>query len=207
MQFFQALINQFHRYLYPRDRIYLTKHDRGLWYELDTMMFEASFELLCRFVEDDCALEEASSRWEQFKIKWFPRKWRLIESRTLGLTYIDRYMMSDPTDGEHQQLIRKNYSRIKELYVWYRDIYPNQSDPWDELLEPEFPYVDTNGMPTKEIFGTFDDGSGRVIRIMNYISDDYATLLNHAGKIEDERRAEEQQRLNELIALRHNLWL
>lgn len=206
MFFLQMIMNQFHRYLYPRHRIRLHKCTRGMWYDIDEMMFESAFELLCTYIEDECAAMQVSeqSRWKRFKMRWFPRQWRMPESRILGLEYLDACIVhqnDDPTSTAAAE-----YDILRNLYIWYRDIYPARESPWDAVIEPEYMFLDDAGLPTKEMLSDKTLDNGKTYSVMNRLVPEYEIQLNHAHHIEDTYHKEKDDQLAQLIALRHRLW-
>lgn len=194
------LLNRIHRYVYSRHEITLSKCKRGQWYDVDLLMFESMFELLCLFVEDECAWSEVNDRskysWtDRFVISWFPRKWRRLKSRELGLRYLEMMGTED------------RFDKIKELYIWYNDFYSTRVKAWDQILEPQYAFVDDHGNPTNELGlqQTTEDGKIRVK--FNKLHPEYAALLEFGTELERAYDNEDDHMLRQLLDVRRHMWI
>jgi hypothetical protein len=108
---------------------------RGHWYDTDTRMFEAVFQLLVDFVETELAPRglwltehpdviefKALSRWQR-------RKKRTHWRERLGLAYLDEYV-KDQENPEHAEWATK----VRDLYLWYKVERPARPDPYQKTM-------------------------------------------------------------------------
>jgi hypothetical protein len=102
---------------------------RGEWYDSDTRVFEACFQILVDYVEKELAwmqlLTEGHARWYH---RWVPIK----NGRELGLRYL-AWEVQLGDDSPHQS---QSSAIIKDLYLWYKDVRPARIDPWNALPDP-----------------------------------------------------------------------
>jgi len=120
------------------NNIRLTKFAGGDWVETDVRVFEAVFECLREFAEEQEAWlgSWTESRWTRWKMRWLPNRFRRQLSRRLAEKHWE-WEMTDPDCGDiNEEGTQANRARkIKELYTWYMDVY-GKIDPWDALGEP-----------------------------------------------------------------------
>jgi hypothetical protein len=128
----------------------LTAHPRdiprGEWRDVGNRFLPCLFNELVDFVEVEQAWHNVL--WDKEKLKefgppWY-RKWfglRGWRSRESGLDYLNwagelrigEDWGVDPDDKDYGQLTpqAKNAREIKELYLWWTEVYPNRPDPYD----------------------------------------------------------------------------
>lgn len=196
------LLRKFKRVLYPTNTIVLRRLESHLWYDTDTRMFEAMFELLCEYVENELAFAASyneSTRWERFKLYWLPRQYRYEISRKFAMKYLEWEMQVD--GGEGDQAI--SAQKVKELYEWYRDIYPFIKNPYESAQDPEYMFLDVNGNPTNEAF--VKDDNGKYYK-MNKFHPEYSRLLNQMNDDEVQLNEMIDEKLRILLSIRRYLW-
>lgn len=168
------------------------------YYDKDALILHVNFSLLTDFVEIEKASMQhyLSQRGEKSRI--FSRRMRFSsvpqeEKRKLGLEYLDWEINNDDEYFPENQ--RKTAKEVKELYLWWKDIYPNRPDPWD-VFEKElgvFPEI------------TFKEGK---------ISDNLTpkekknkiSVYKKISKLEEKYHKEEEDMLIRLMKIRLSLW-
>ena len=78
--------------------------------------------------------------------------------------------------------------KIRELYLWWKDVRPNRPDPWKDW-EPGKIVLDENNIIVSDLRG-------------NWTREQF----DAAQKIEDDFEIEDTVKTQELIAIRHSLW-
>ena len=121
------------------NNIRLTKFSGKDWVETDVRLFEAVFECLREFAEEQEAWMASWDEgwWIRWKMRWLPNRFRRQLSRRLAEKHwewemTDTELVGD-IDVEGSQANRAR--KIKELYTWYMDVY-DKIDPWDNAPEP-----------------------------------------------------------------------
>jgi len=175
------LINIFKR------KHYLIKCDnlkRGQWYDCDTRLFEINFQILVNYVEDELA-------WMQLiaenRTRWYQRWIRIKDGRELGL----RELNWEIEQGEDSPEQSESAKKIRDLYLWYKDVRPNRIDPFENVPESDFKLEEVSG-------------GGR--RLVSNDSDEYHKALNKAFEMEQEQYVEDTQRIQEIIQIRQMMW-
>lgn len=194
--------------LYPtlKLRNYIRSHNivkidvlrRGTWYDADTIMLHALFQVLVNHVENELAymevLRNEYSNWIRFKVRWLPRRFRKNLSRVLGTTYLTRNYV--PSLAEPAR-------RIKELYTWYTEELPMMRSPYDITPDPEYHFIDADGNPTKEMFSR----NTKEYLELNKFHPEYLEFLQETSDIEQRQRAIIGGKLRELLEVREFLWV
>lgn len=101
--------------------------DTGLepgYYDTDTKMFHACFNMLKEFVE-----VEKAHHWN-----WMGEN---LKGKDAGIAHLE-WEMTIPEEWSRDQA--KNAREIYELYEWWTIERPNRQDPWDLLNEDETEY-------------------------------------------------------------------
>jgi hypothetical protein len=203
----QSIRRKIKRTLYPHTTITLYGLDRGFWYDTDTRMFHAMFELLAEYVENECAWmetisTETYSRWDRFKQYWFPRKWRMASSRALAMKHLTWASELIDEQGERSEQAR-HAQKVIRLYTWYMDEFPTMVDPYESIKDPEFLFVDAEGHPTNEMFyGRDNDG----YIYMNKYHPEYLNVLDDIRCLEASQNEMIDANLRELLEIRRGLW-
>lgn len=190
------------------NNVKLTKFSGKDWVETDERLFEAVFECLREFVEDQKAWMEVVFQrdiygmWTYWKMRYLPNRFRRKLSRELALKYLDWEI--NETD-EYQSNSAK---KIKELYLWYIDEYNTRSDPWDQVPEPPGGWSssikstpvewDEDGVPTAyEV--NFKKGETPDWKLYNERS-------KWAYEEEERRYQEATEKAIEVLKIRQSLW-
>jgi hypothetical protein len=187
------------------NNVKLTKFTGKSWVETDVRLFEATFELLCDYLENQKAWIEVAfqsdkyGRLTRWKMRYLPRAWRKELSRELALRYLDWEI--NECDLPHQaDAARKQ----KELYLWYNDVYNKYEDPWDKLPHPPGKLFDST--PCE-----WDEDGNPTMYEMNLHRDD--PVWDEYHKASDDASAEETRRYNEatekaieVLRIRESLW-
>jgi hypothetical protein len=99
---------------------------RYLWWDADTRILHANFQILVDYVERELA-------WMQLivedKVRWYHRWVSIRNARELALKYL--HWEITQVGGEQGQ----SAQAIKDLYLWWKDERPSRKDPWDEFEE------------------------------------------------------------------------
>ncbi len=202
MNITRRIIRRIHRAFFPTNKIILHRIEPHIWYDTDTRMFESMFELLCEYVENELSTTSAHDEttwWEKFKLKWVPRTLRYELSRQLAMKHLAWETQLD--DGKSDQAIKAQ--TVKELYEWYRDVYPFIKDPYETTQDPEHMFLDANGNPTNEAFVKDENG---VYYTMNRFHPEYSNLLKEMNTQEELLNEMIDAKLHTLLSIRRYLW-
>lgn len=187
------------------NKVKLTKFSGKTWIETDTRLFEATFELLCEFIENQKAWMEVIcqpkkyDRVTKWKLRYLPRKWRKQLSRQLAMEYLDWEI--NECDLPHQA---ESARKQKELYLWYNDVYNKYNDPWDMLPDPPGKLLDYTPCD-------WDESGNPTMFELNLHKDDPAWNEYHAASraamAEENRRYKEAtEKAIEVLQIRESLW-
>ena len=180
------------------NNVRLRKFAGGNWVETDVRLFEATFELLREFVEEQVAWMECMcnsdkyDRWTRFKLRYLPNRFRQAESRELALKYLD-WEINECGYTRQAETAKK----VKELYLWYMDEY-NKRDPWDDVIDP--PGKLFNWGPILE------DGCRQLLPNEGPEWDAYHASTDVASKEVDRLYEEATEKAIEVLRLRAHLW-
>jgi len=171
MNFVTKISRWFFYRLHPRHRTDRVKtHLPAGYYDKDKMLLYSCFSILSDFVENESAwLCLILNEKEKDKVPWYMSRemYRKKHARRLGLDY----------SSDDQEIV--------ELYKWWKDMYPNRIDPFNDLR-----------------FRKFDD-----IDILDKMKDkDYTQLCESAAKIVDKYYKEDTDMLVRLMQVRERLW-
>jgi len=179
IQFRSFVINLFRR----KNIIRMRSLNAATWYDSDTRVFEACFQILADYVEKELAwmqlLTEGKSRWYH---RWFP----IRNGRELGL----RYLHWEAELGADSPIQSESAKTIRELYLWYRDVYQNRPDPFDSVPDRDFKLTPT------------EDG----MYMLEPETDEYYQLLTAAADIEQAQLDEMTAQLVRLVQVRGSMW-
>jgi hypothetical protein len=184
---------------------------RGEWRDVGNRFLPCLFNELVDFVEVEQAWHTVA--WDQearakFKPplsrRWFKfRTWRSAEA---GLDYLDwaaKLRMDEawglnPSDKGYGELTlqAKNAAEVKELYLWWKNVYPNRPDPydasgWNAVCEEI--RIANNG-------SDFADSKDPKLKKKRERAH---RLLQ---KLEKQYEAEDTEMMIRLIKVRHSLW-
>lgn len=187
------------------NNVKLTKFSGKNWVETDDRLFEATFELLCEYLEDQKAWLEVICQSDKYdrvtkwKMKYLPRAWRKDLSRELALRYLDWEI--NECDLPHQS---ESARKQKELYLWYNDIYNKYEDPWDNLPHPPGKLFDRTPCEWDK------DGNPTMYKIDLHHDDpawdEYHKASDAASREQDRRYEEATQMAIEVLKIRNSLW-
>lgn len=161
-----------------------TKLSRWEYLEIDTRILHGLFETLVDFVE----IEKA----HLYKIS--NDQTDHLSDREAGLAHLEWEMeltdadFDGPGDPTPQAIAARE---IKDLYVWWKDIYPNRPDPYDVTgwteycASKEYPFA-----PEK------DDAERMAVRAM----------LKNIQALVEQQENEETEMLIRLIKIRKEMW-
>lgn len=178
------------------NNVRLTKFAGKDWVETDIRLFEAVFECLREFAEEQVAWigSWSEDRWTRWKMRWLPNRFRRELSRRLAEKYWE-WEMTDPDCGDiNEEGTQANRARqMKELYTWYMDVYNKAEDPWESLPEPPGGY--------KNMFSSVnrpddDDPAWK----------EYWRQSNAASEEEDRRYNEATEKAIQVLKIRASLW-
>ena len=193
----------------------LTAHPRdirpGNWCDVGNRFLPCLFNELVDFVEveqawhhvawDEAARERFAVPWHR---RWFRfRTWRSPEA---GLAYLDwasslkldTHMGVDPGSAEygeptHQAMAARE---IKELYMWWREVYPNRPDVHD--ASGWSAYCERRRALGYDILDLEEKTPAE--------ADECRTALDRTREIEAAYEAEDTIMLKRLIDIRDSLW-
>ena len=156
------------------------------YYDKDTQMFHAMFQLLVDYVEDECAQGDDIGNEMQNK--------PIIKSRRdAGLSYLQ--YQSDWMKEELVEYTREkdHFREIITIYRWWTEDRPRRCDPW-ELFVPR---------PFEDMF-TKDNNLG----VYRYSPPDIKKNFKHIDpiEVEDEYEEEDTEMACRLVKIRAALW-
>ena len=193
----------------------LTAHPRdirpGNWCDVGNRFLPCLFNELVDFVEVEQAWHHVA--WDEaarakFAVPWHRRwfRFRTWRSAEAGLAYLDwasslkldTHMGVDPGSAEygeptHQALAARE---IKELYMWWREIYPNRPDVHDASGWSE--YCEMRRNKGYEILDLEDKTPAE--------AEQCRTALDKSQEIEAAYEAEDEAMMIRLIRIRDSLW-
>ena len=195
----------------------LTAHPRdikpGQWSDVGNRFLPCLFNELVDFVEIEQAWshiawdEEARKKYRApfWAAGWFRwRTWRCPEAGVDHLDWASELRMSEDWgvrsgDKGFGELTgqAKNAREIKELYLWWKEVYPNRRDPYDASGWTAYCEASRIANGGKLYFGT--DKSPELKKQ----SDKAHKLLQ---KLEADYEKEDEQMLIRLIKVRNALW-
>ena len=186
---------------------------RGQWQELDTRIMHCLFDELVNHVE--IGLAASNFRWDDearkkyktpfWAVGWF--RWRTYRNADAAMDYLEwasnlRWSENevgddDPLCGKltHQAL---GAIEIRELYYWWKNVYPNRPDPhdesgWSEWCDRRREETDGGFMAMLEDRTEEEETESR-------------RILDRCREIEEQYEKEDTEMLIRLIKVRHYLW-
>jgi len=202
----------------------LTAHPRdirpGTWCDLGNRFLPCMFNELVNFVEIELAWHNVlfdKAAQKQFEPPWWRRgwfRWRAWRSPESGLAYLkwaselimDSQYGCPPGHPDHGKPTYQALGamEIRELYTWWKDIYPNRPDPheaggWTEhcrLMREKAVSMGYRGSEFILSHELADDAE----RERSQRALDMSTAIEERYKIEDE------QMMIRLIRVREKLW-
>ena len=193
----------------------LTAHPRdirpGEWRDVGSRFLPCLFNELVEFVEVEQAWHHVA--WDEaarakFAVPWHRRwfRFRTWRSPEAGLAYLDwasslkldTHMGVDPGSAEygeptHQAMAARE---IKELYMWWREVYPNRPDVYD--ASGWSAYCERRRALGYDILDLEEK--------TEYEADECRTALDRTQEIEAAYEAEDTIMLKRLIDIRDSLW-
>jgi hypothetical protein len=193
---------------------------RGQWRDVGNRFLPCLFDSLADFVETELAWQ---GTWVDDKYKLpFWQKFRMFRfgtwrSREAGIAHLDweLTLVYDEHNGcwdkndsiygtpTHQAISAKE---IKDLYLWWKDIYPNRPDPydasgWSAYCDEKRNLASPSGDKKADCMSLFDDS--KVTPELKKKGDKACKLL---VKIEKQYEKEDTEMMVRLIKIRERLW-
>jgi len=186
---------------------------KGQWHELDTRIMHCLFDELVNHVEIELAAsnfrwdEEARKKYKTpfWAVGWF--RWRSYRSVDAAMDYLEwasNLRWSAEEVGEDDPSVGKltyqaeGAREIRELYLWWKNVYPNRPDPMDASGWSEF------------CNRRREDRGGSVLRWLEDKTDEEAEesrrILDKCNDIEQQYDTEDTEMLIRLIKVRQRLW-
>ena len=154
---------------------------RAQWYDCDTRLFEAGFQILVDYVEGELAWMQILN---ESKNKWYHRWLSVPNARERGLKLLEwEIQLGDDSISQS-----KAAKEIRDLYLWYKDVRPNRIDPFSEV--PDRPVV-------------FDE-NGEMEQMEH--DEEYSKLVMEAFKKEESQEEEDTEMLVRLMKIRRSMW-
>lgn len=189
-----------YNYLFGKhDRVIAKKLKRWTYYDRDTTLFHVMMQVIVDFVEQEKAHMKLMNKdselvKEYYKVGWLHRyKHKKAWMRALGLSYLDWEItlkepdfdqwgndMSSPEQARYAEI-------IKEIYLWYEDVYPNRLDPFDVYTCPER--------------SAWVDGDNQW-----HSTPEFSEWAKKVDELEQKYRNEDQEMLKKIIEIRLGLW-
>ena len=158
---------------------------RAQWYDCDTRLFEAAFQILVDYVEGELS-------WMQLitdgKARWYHRWLSVPDARERGLKLLEwEIQLGDDSISQSEAA-----SEIRDLYLWYKDVRPNRIDPFSEVPDRPFIYDSENL--------TFDEDG------MLESDEEYSKAVMEAFRKEEKQEEEDTAQLVRLMKIRRSMW-
>jgi hypothetical protein len=183
----------------------------GKWCDVGNRFLPCLFNELVDFVEIETAWSHIAWSDKEAKAKynapfwstgWF--RWRTWRCPQAGLDHLDWAMTLTneewlPEEEKHKAeptLQAKSAREIKELYTWWKEVYPNRPDPYD--VSGWTAYCEkARELNDGRLFGSKETPE------LKKLSDRSHKLLQ---KIEADYEKEDEQMMIRLIKIRQSLW-
>ena len=151
---------------------------RAQWYDCDTRLFEAGFQILVDYVEGELA-------WMQLitdgKVRWYHRWLSVPDARNRALRMLEWEIQLGDDSVSQSSAARE----VRDLYLWYKDVRPNRIDPFSEV--PDRPV-------------TFDE-NGQIEH-----DEEYSKAVMEAFRKEEAQEKEDTDQLVRLMKIRRSMW-
>ena len=159
--------------------------DRATWYDCDTRLFEAGFQILVDYVEGELA-------WMQIlnegKDKWYHRWLSVPNARERGLKLLEwEIQLGDDSISQS-----KAAKEIRDLYLWYKDVRPTRIDPFSEV--PDRPLIFESDNLTFDENGQLES------------DEEYSKAVMDAFRKEEKQEEEDTAQLVRLMKIRRSMW-
>lgn len=195
------------------------------YHDPDTRLLHGCFQIIVDFVEIEKAHRQRSANFYEKKgIKWWLYKntpWWIenlvfpYRSRELGLDYLN-WEMSLPEENvlnEEGNIIEYACAgqavaarEVRELYLWWKDIYPNRQDPMDRSGLSDF--FDKNR--SKMLLFRKSSDHPECYESYNTLTEEeekeYHNLSKLNSQMEAEDLEEEKEMLRRLVNIKETLW-
>ena len=181
-----------------------TKHhvvNTGLkpgWYDTDTRILNANFQMLCDYVEVECAWMYYAFRCEKglkHPTPWYKRPFTQFRSKELGIKSLEL----DINEGKHPPTVEGS-KKILKLYKWWNEERPNRPDPWQRV----------NTLSEKEDwtspFVKKQNKDGTIEFVMKEQSPQMKRAVKAASIKESQQYEEDTKMLIKLMKIRDSLW-
>lgn len=201
------------------DRITLDGMSAGDYHDTDYRMFHVVFQLLCDFVEIElaqmemiCHRKEYSwwQRMTQYHLPmWWPGKRKF--ARELGLRHFEWSCNLKEPDFDKWDNEKHEYTetealsnqavhaiKLRDLYLWYRDVLPNRPDPWDMAL-PD--YNEAMIVQDKD-----ETGNHPLVFDRSPKGEAYYASLQVCADEEQRLYEEDTAKAQEVLAIRQGMW-
>ena len=188
------------------------------YYDTDTQMLHAVFQLLVDYVEKELAYREywldenkevvsTWSKWKRFKV-WFIANVPLIRKlvdfrfRDLGLNAVKFYQeYEDDQFPETVQSWRDYGNEIHDLYIWWKDKRPNRPcsmdvSGWSELCD-KYP-LKFEKDPDSDLY--------RTVRYSDEVEKLMSQVAAKTHEIDEQYDQEDEDMMIRLIKIRRGLW-
>jgi hypothetical protein len=194
----------------------LTAHPRdirpGDWSDVGSRFLPCLFNELVNFVEVEQAWHHVM--WDeearkQFDVPWYRRSWlrlRTWRCPEAGLAYLDwasglkldSTWGADPGSSDYGQPTHQALAarEIKELYMWWKEVYPNRPDVYD--ASGWTAYCERRRALGYDILDLEDKTPAE--------ADECKTALDKSQEIEAAYEAEDEAMMIRLIRIRDSLW-
>lgn len=176
------LLNKFRR---RKNTVTMKALTRGQWYDCDTRLFEAGFQILVDYVEGELAWMELIN---QRKARWHHRWFGIRNARELGLRMLEWEIQL----GEDSTTQSEAATEIRDLYLWYKDVRPARLDTWRDV--PDRPFVVEER----------DDGSKYLPSF--HEDEEYVAGIHLAAEREEADEQEDTDQLIRIMKIRRSMW-
>lgn len=220
------------------DKYHVVKTDlEPRYYDKDTILLHSNFAILTDFVEVECswmemiAEERKKPFFKQHPRYSLPRPFCYLfrfDDRERGLKFIDWHATLDYSEEEKENMgfddeqkyqeyikeYRKPWQEIKELYLWWKDVYPNRPCPmdasgwtaWCRKMEEK-----GQGLLHRSVPCSWDeDGRPTMYELVDLETPEEKKesrrILDDCRRIEQEQDDEETEMLCRLAKVRKSLW-
>jgi hypothetical protein len=188
----------------------------GDWSDVSGRILPCLFNELVDFVEIETAGHhlacdrDARKKYDSpfYASGWF--KWRVWRSPAAGLDHLDWASSlvfkedwgTDPTDPNYGQPTSQAIGarEIKELYIWWTQVYRNRPDPHDASGWSAYCEAKRLASNDDSVFALFSEAETDELRAQGSIA------LAETSRIEAEYEKEDTEMMIRLIKVRHHLW-
>jgi len=153
---------------------------------------------MVRKAAEDCLKVRLSLKYLKIhtlnKGQWYDRDAVLLHAAFQVLVdFIEQERPDEIVDWQHDELHRKAWGEISQLYTWWKEERPNRHDPLDDVV-----------LPPDEEFVVSEEG--RLIFPDREKYPEYYAAMDKSAELENEWYEEDQRNLHRLIKVRPFLW-